>query len=237
MEVRLANYTGPLDLLLRLIARNEMDIFDIPMAELTAQYLEEVASIPPEMEGLSEFLVLAATLLEIKSQMLLPRPPAIDELEQDDPREALVQRLLAYQMAQALAQQLSSLTPPGDRLRGAGEPSLAVEADAPPVLDGIAVQDLFAVFEEMMKRQNRRIDTVRAGYGEMPRDRFTVTAKIAHIQERLRGGRVRFLSLLEECRTRREMVVTFLALLEMIRRGILVAKQENDFGDITCEAA
>jgi len=237
MEVKLAVYAGPLDLLLRLIARNEMDIFDIPIAELTEQYLHEIKD-SHQMDNLSEFLVMAATLLEIKSQMLLPKPKPVDEIDDVDPREALVQRLLAYQLAQRLAQQLHSLTPPGDKLTGTGELWLAQEAeDAPSVLEGVSVGDLLEAFTEMMRRRESRTDTQRAGYGQMPRERFTVTEKIAYIRHMLKEGRVRLSALLIECKTRGEMITTFLALLEMIRRGMLKAHQDMDFADISCEAA
>jgi segregation and condensation protein A len=238
MEVKLAVYAGPLDLLLRLIARNEMDIFDIPIAELTAQYLEELKGFPPEMDNLSEFLVMAATLLEIKSQMLLPKPKPVDGVEEEDPREALVQRLLAYQMAQRLAQQLHSLTPPGGKLTGSGEIWLAREADdAPPVLEGVSVEALWEMFAEIIQRRESRIDTVHAGYGEMPRERFTVPEKITLIQHILRQGKVRLSALFINCNTRHEMVVIFMALLEMMRRGMIRAQQEKDFSDVICEAA
>jgi segregation and condensation protein A len=237
MEVKLTNYEGPLDLLLRLIARNEMDIFDIPIAALTAQYLEEIAALPPEMDNLSEFLVMAATLLEIKSQMLLPKPKPVENVEEEDPREALVQKLLAYQLAQTLAAKLNSLTPPGGKLTGAGETELAAEAEAPPVLEGVSAKDLWEMFNDIMLRRAARTDTQHANYGEMPRERFTIPEKISYIKRLLRLGKVFLSALLEECRTRREMVVTFLALLEMMRRGMVSAHQEKDFDDITCEAA
>lgn len=238
MEVKLAVYAGPLDLLLRLIARNEMDIFDIPIAELTGQYLEELKGFPPEMDNLSEFLVMAATLLEIKSQMLLPKPKPINDVEEEDPREALVQKLLAYQMAQHLAQQLHSLTPPGDKLTGTGEVWLAQEAeDTPPVLEGVNIADLWEMFTEIIQRREARFDTVHVDYGEMPRERFTVPEKIALIQHILKKGKVRLSVLFMNCNSRREMVVTFLALLEMVRRGLLKTHQEKDFADISCEAA
>ncbi|MCL2187638.1 MAG: segregation/condensation protein A [Defluviitaleaceae bacterium] len=236
MDVRLSAYEGPLDLLLRLIARNEMDIFDIPIAELTEQYLQALAGLPADMDNLSEFLVMAATLLEIKSQMLLPRPKPLEDMEEEDPREALVQKLLAYQMAQAVAEQLHGLTPPGNRLTNLGEPELAKEPEQAPLLDGVSMDALWEIFAEIMQRRVARTDTVRAGYGEMPRERFTVPEKVALIKHLLTQGRVRFSKLIAQCRSRREMIVTFLAVLEMIRRGMMLAYQEKDFADIYCEA-
>jgi len=105
------------------------------------------------------------------------------------------------------------------------------------MLDGIELHELWELFEEVIKRRASRTDTVRAGYGEMPRERFTITEKVAYIKHLLTHGRVRLFALLDDCRSRREMIVTFLALLEMIRRGLLIAQQENDFADISCEAA
>jgi len=237
MEVKLEAYAGPLDLLLQLITRNEIDIYDIPIAELTAQYLEALADLPPDMDNLSEFLVMAATLLEIKSRMLLPRPKPLDEEEPEDPRDALVQKLLAYQMAQNLAQQLSDLTPPGDKLTGAGELSLALEAPAPPPLEGISMEDLWEMFSEIIRRREAKTDTVRVNYGELPRERFTISEKVVLIKHLLKDGPVTLSALVADCRSRQEMIVTFLALLEMMRRGILRAYQEKDFADVRCEAA
>ena len=124
MEFILEAYQGPLDLLLKLIQRHEIDIYDIPIATLTNQYLQEIANLPPDMGQLSEFLVMAATLLEIKSKMLLPRPKTESGEPEEDPREALARQLIAYQQAQSLAALLNNLTPTGESLTGAGEQEL-----------------------------------------------------------------------------------------------------------------
>jgi len=247
MEVKLAAYEGPLDLLLRLIQRNEIDIYDIPIAELTAQYLEAVSEIRDDatydMDQMSEFVLMAATLLEIKSRMLLPKPKPESEIEEEDPREALVQKLLAYQEAQVLAAELTRLAPPGLRITGGGDPELltTISADIDsqtPVMEGVELSRIWDIFADVMSRRAARRDPIRAGFGDMPRERFTVPEKIAYIHKRIsESGRVQLSVLFEYCRTRIEMVVTFLALLEMVRRGMVKAQQNAAFDDVYCESA
>ena len=234
MEVNLEVFSGPLDLLLRLIRRKEINIYDIPIAQVAEEYLEEIKGITPDMGEMSEFLVLAATLLEIKSNMLLPRYE--DEYE-EDPREALVQQLLAYEEAQEFAKILSSITPLGEVYSCIGEPELlsvfSSNIDNQPVMDLISLEHLSDVFGRVMKLKEGRIDTVRAGYGQMPRERFTVTGKIVHILDALKEkGRISLFSLFETGKTRLELVVIFLAVLELMRRGLVTAVQTRAFSDV-----
>jgi len=237
MEFKLEIFEGPLDLLLKLIAKNEIDIHDIPISELTHQYLEEVAKLPPDMEQLSEFLVMAATLLEIKSRMLLPRPKIESEEEPGDPRELLVQQLLTYATTQALAKELGEMPHVGERLCGIGDRLLLNQMksteDTKPYMDHVTLEYLSQVFAEVLTRRESRTDTVRAGYGQMPRDRFTVTEKVSYISQTLSTqGRLNLFALFYNCRSKNERVVTFLALLEMVRRGMIFAAQEEAFGDV-----
>ena len=247
MDVKLAAYEGPLDLLLRLIQRNEIDIYDIPISELTAQYLEAIAELKEDarynMDQMSEFVLMAATLLEIKSRMLLPKPKPENEAVEEDPREALVQKLIAYQEAQALAAELTRLSPPGLRISGAGDPELleTISADLDnqtSVMEGVELSRLWDIFSDIISRRAARRDPIRAGFGEMPRERFTVPEKIAFIRRRISAeGGVQLSVLFEYCRTRIEMVVTFLALLEMVRRGMIKTRQNAAFDDVYCESA
>jgi segregation and condensation protein A len=237
LNFKLEKFEGPLDLLLQLIRRSEIDIHDIPISQITAEYMEVVANLPPDMEQMSEFLVMAATLLEIKSKMLLPRPKADDDEPEEDPREALARQLLAYQTAQELASQLGQLTPMGERLMGAGDreawETLAETADYQPVMDLVSIPQLNEIFADIMRRVADKIDIVRAGYGEMPKEKFSVTEKVIYIQNILQDkGRVKLSALFSGCVSRREMVVTFLALLEMLRRGVALARQEKSFEDV-----
>ena len=246
MDFKLDTFEGPLDLLLRLIQRSEIDIYDIPISKLTAQYLEVVAKFPPNMEQLSEFLVMAATLLEIKSRMLLPRPKTQgngnENEEPEDPREALVRKLLAYQHAQAIAKELSNLTPVGDRITGTGDRDLIKQIhstqDYQPVMDLISLSELMEIFTDVMARRESRRDTVRAGYGEMPRERFTLTEKVQYMRQILsKDGELNLQELFFLCQSKDEMVVTFLAVLEMVRRGIARASQVSSFAEVNVKCA
>ncbi|MCL2358062.1 MAG: segregation/condensation protein A [Defluviitaleaceae bacterium] len=239
MEFKLEKFEGPLDLLLKLIQRAEIDIHDIPISQITAEYMEVVAKLPPDMEQMSEFLVMAATLLEIKARMLLPRPKT-DEPE-EDPREALAQQLLAYQQAQELAARLGQLTPVGERLTGAGDPAaMAALLDAvayQPVMDLVSLEQMAGIFTDIMRRKSDKLDVVRAGYGEMPKEKFTIDDKISFIKHALgERSRIALSSLFENCRSRHEMIVTFLALLEMVRRGFALARQDHSFEDVVLSA-
>jgi len=237
MVVKLDAYEGPLDLLLKLIQRHEIDIYDIPISSLTNQYLQEIAHLSSDMEQLSEFLVMAATLLEIKSRMLLPRPKLEANAEVEDPREALVQKLIAYKQAQALVQEFQKLSPIGERITNSGDTSLLKQlrqdAKSQQPADMLSITQLTQLFAEVMSRKEDRRDTVRAGYGKMPRDRFTVTEKVSHIRHMLRKqSRVSLLAMFSNCRSKNEMVVTFLALLEMMRQGEIRTSQNEAFADV-----
>jgi segregation and condensation protein A len=220
-----------------------MDIYDIPIARLAEDYITAIAAFPPGMDELSEFLVMAATLLEIKSKMLLPQTKVEGEPE-EDPREALTQQLLAYARAQELAGKIGEITP---REHAYAQPQHELlrkltrdgEREGMPVMDLIPLGQLSDIFADVMKRVSDRVDHVRLGYGELPRDRFTVTEKIVFIAEQLvAAGRLSLVALFEACMSKREMIVTFLALLEMVRRGQIHATQKNTFEDVeifTCK--
>ncbi|MDR0273621.1 MAG: segregation/condensation protein A [Clostridiales bacterium] len=236
MDVKLEKYEGPLDLLLRLIQRSEIDIYDIPISQITAEYLEVVATLPPDMEQMSEFLVMAATLLEIKSKMLLPCPKTDDDEPEEDPREALTRQLLAHQQAQELAALLDSITPTQPILGAGDKDTLLLLSDkthSAPVMDLISIPELEKIFAQVMQLRTSKIDTVRSGYGEMPKERFSVTEKISLIKNFLLNRKSLSLhELFFRCATRHEMIVTFLALLEMVRRGMVLIYQKKSFDDV-----
>lgn len=236
MLVQLDTFKGPFDLLVRLIEKNEIDIYDIPIAKLTYQYLEAIRQIPPDMDEMSEFLVMAATLLEIKSRMLLPRPSKINEEEEEDPRESLVRQLIAYKHCQELAEALKGIESSGKRLfKKAEYPLMANKVSLSPEerLTGVTIDRMWEIFTDVVQRQSLKVDTVRHNFGTVARDRYTITDKVKQIKSYLRTNKKLLLSeLFEDCSTRSECVVIFLALLEMIKLKQVTVCQENLFDEI-----
>jgi len=243
-NIQLDAFEGPFDLLFNLIEANKIDIYDIPMTLLTRQYLEAIRKMPPDMEGMSEFLVMAATLLAIKAKMLLPRKNA-DEEEQDDPREALVQKLIAYRYCQELANSLKEIDNPGSRIfKGPEYPLMAKTVCRSPEewLEDVSQGRLWRIFEDVMKRKALKVDTVRQGFfpsGAVARERFTIAEKMLHIQDILKrpSSRLTLTNLFEDCLSREECIVCFLALLELIKVNKANIIQQETFGEIEiCQA-
>ena len=238
INIRLDAFEGPLDLLYHLIEKNEIDIYDIPIASLTEQYMAYLeAAEDRDMDGMSEFLLMAATLLEIKSKMLLPKPKTEEE-EGPDPREELVQRLLEYK-------KIKDAT---ETLREREEDAALVfykEADAsvaklkeqePQDLDdilmGVTLDDLHTAFLQVMARQETK---VRSSFRSVQKDLFTVSEKMEYIRDLLilrPHGTTAFHTIFRENAGKMEKVVTFLALLELIKQKEVQITQERNFGEI-----
>jgi len=225
-------YEGPLDLLLQLIERTELDVTRLALAQVTDQYLAHLRSLQERAAGdVSAFLVIAAKLLQIKSEALLPRPPARAAGE-EDPGEALARQLLAYKRYKEIAQTLDARLNAGLRTYLRLAPPLKVEGKLD--LSGFNVQSLAesarAAFVHADDRPELR--TVVAP------PRVTIRDRIRHIVTRIRSGRrASFRALLSKRRTRLEVVVTFLAMLELIKRHFLQAEQDTLFGDIELRPA
>lgn len=239
MNVKLTSFEGPLDLLYHLIEKNEIDIYDIPIAELTDQYLEFLES--HSMESMSEFIVMAAALLEIKSKMLLPLPkkdePAID------PRQELVDKLIEYKRFKQAAEAFKTHSEFAeqyvfrasdsellDMLQAAGRST--AEA-VPGLLDGVTLDSLFDVFESVISRRELKTDKIRSGFNSVRRDIFTVDDKMLFIRELLSiSRRISFRTIFDQGVSKIEKVVTFLALLELIKREEVSIRQDTLFADI-----
>jgi segregation and condensation protein A len=228
--VRLPMFEGPLDLLLFLIEKQEIDIYDIPIAKITAQYLEYLAALEVlNIEIEAEFLVMAATLVEIKSKMLLPREEQLSEEGEEgpDPRAELVERLLEYrrfkEVAEALGRSAEQRALMFTRVFGAEvETGFVVAGDVTPL-------DLWSAFQEALSRARE------TPVAELQRPRVTVPMKIAQVTVRLRAAGdegIAFFALFAEDVTRLEVIITFLALLELIRAGRARAVQRQGFGEI-----
>jgi segregation and condensation protein A len=225
-------YEGPLDLLLQLIERAELDITKLSLALITDQYLEYIHQLTDlEADEVSAFLVIAAKLLQIKSEALLPRPP-IREPGEDDPGEALARQLIVYKRYREIASILGERETKGLRtyLRVAPPPKIEGNYD----LSGICIEDIAAAAQEIFTNLNY----ADALYSVVPPARVTIREKIALITESLHQQKsVSFRSLVNHDNSRLEIVVTFLAMLELIKRHLVRVSQEGLFGDISLEVS
>ncbi len=239
IEVKLEVFQGPLDLLLHLIEKNKVNIYDIPIVEITAQYLEYVQAMQEEnLDLVSDFLVMAATLLDIKCRMLLPAQ-LNEEGEREDPRSELVERLLEYKMYQYASLDLRDRQV--EAARALYKPptippevsSYEAPVDVELLLSGVTLSRLQTVFDFVMKRREDKVDPVRSRFGQIRKEPVKVEDKILFVMDY--GIRCRvfgFRELLERQPTRMEIVVTFLAVLELLKMGRLEAEQENLFDEI-----
>ena len=227
--VRLDRFTGPLDLLIHLIKKNEVSIYDIPISLVTAQYLEYLGIIEElNLDIAGEFIVMAATLIHIKSRMLLPRPDASQEDPEEDPRAVLVSRLLEYQKFKAAA----SLLHEREEWRSAQwqRPDQRVAEIAGEEYETEVEVDLFslmAAFKAVLDRAKDR-PTVA-----IPGAQVSIEARIEQLLARLSETEAcGFEDLFEDAQSRQDLIVTFLALLEMIRTRVVRVFQAGMFGSI-----
>lgn len=242
-KVKLEAFEGPLDLLLHLINRLEIDIYDIPMAELTSQYIEHLHAMRVlELDELSEYLVLAATLIEIKSKMLLPvhegetMDDATEFQMEDDPRDELVARLIEYKKYKEAANSLKESADdravhftkiPGD-LSAYGEIT-ETESD-----EKMNVFDLIGAFQKMLERKKLRAPLS----AKIMKSEVSVSEKMDNIMTVLerRGGSCEFDTLFEEGDVE-DLVVTFLSLLELMKRLDITVLQESNFDKMIIKAS
>lgn len=223
-------YEGPLDLLLQLIERSELDITKLALAQVTDQYLAHLRAMEERSaEEVSAFLVIAARLLQIKSEALLPRPP-VREAGEEDPGEALAQQLILYRRYRQVADILLAREESGLRSYLRVAPPLRIEGNLD--LTGVDLDALTAaaayVFSELRKRQ--------AGLASVAPPRITIREKISQIAHTLRRlQHATFRNLIVDRKDRLEVVVTFLAMLELVKRRLVKAHQERLFGDIEIE--
>ncbi|MCS6949362.1 MAG: segregation/condensation protein A [bacterium] len=232
MVLHLPVFEGPLDLLLHLVRENKVSLTDIPIALITDQYLQYLRLMEElDLEIASEFLVMAATLLEMKSRMLLPRPPRSDDgEEEDDPRAELVARLVEYQQYKALVETLQTWEAERRRWFFRSPDAPLPDYELPIPLGELTPQHLLRALERLLAEA---VDTLPPAV-LIPRKKLSLRLKIVEVWRRLRAaqGGLRFEDLLETPFTRWEVLLTFLAVLELMRQGRVTAKQETPFGQI-----
>ena len=239
IPVKLQVFEGPLDLLLHLIEKNKIDIYDIPIVEITNQYMEYIKAMQKEdLNIMSEFLVMAATLLDIKCRMLLPKE-VNEEGEEEDPRQELVEQLLEYKMYKFMSYELKDRELDGDRVmyKSATIPD-EVKGYVPPVnldelLGDLTLVQLNRIFKEVMKRQESKVDPVRSKFGKIEKEEVTLPDKLDYVTEYARSLRkFGFRALLKKQSSKVQVVVTFLAILQLMKEGVIFIEQDQPFDEI-----
>lgn len=241
IPVKLEVFEGPLDLLLHLIEKNKIDIYDIPIVTITDQYLEYIETIHSEdIDTLSEFLVMAATLIRIKSKMLLPPDePENNEEETEDPRQELVERLLEYKMYKYASYELKDKHMEASRVlfKEQNLPDEVVdweeEVDTEELLDGITMKKLQDIFEMVIKRREDKVDPIRSKFGKIEKEEISLEDRIISVREYAAANKkFSFVNMLEAGHSKTYLIVSFLAILELMKTGILWIEQEQPFDDI-----
>lgn len=239
LNIKITNFEGPFDLLLHLIKKNEMDIYNIKIYEITNQYLEYLNGMKElDLEITSEFIVVAATLLEIKSQMLLPKKDEKKE-EEEDPRKDLVQKLIEYKKFKAASKflrvrfiesgQVFSKKPETIE----DKPSNASNDD---ILKNISMLDLYNLYNDLINRYRSKINQNNTLEVKISADKYRIEDKMLELKEIIRvGGKYSFREVVRKCESKIEVVVIFLALLELIRMRNIAIFQEDSFKEIYIE--
>lgn len=241
LNVELQAYDGPLDLLLDLIEKNKVNIFDIPIAEITDQYLDYVHQLQKEdLSVTSEFMVMAAELISIKCRMLLPRE-VDEEGEEIDPRAELVQQLLEYKTCKYMSVELKNrMDQTGNVFKPETIPKEVLQyrpkVDPAELVQGLTLKKLHEVFDQVLRRSEERLDPIRSGFGEIKREEVSLPDKLTEVSEYTRTHEhYSFRDLLMAQPSKVQIVVTFLAVLELMKYGVIKAHQEKTDGEIYIE--
>lgn len=243
MTVKLQVFEGPLDLLLHLLDKNKVNIYDIPIVEITNQYMEYIAEMKRrDLNVMSEFLVMAATLIDIKSKMLLPKSEDAEE-EEEDPRAELVQQLLEYKMYKCMAYELRDRQMDAERVMFK-VPTIPDEVsayeepiDMEELVSDVTLAKLNEIFKSIMKKQVDKVDPIRSKFGKIEKEEFSLEDKMTSLEEYARfHAHFSFRNLLEAQSSKMEIIVTFLAILELMKVGKIFISQDNIFDDIKIDS-
>lgn len=245
IDVKLNVFEGPLDLLLHLIEKNKVNIYDIPIVTITEQYLDYVNNmIEEDLDVMSEFLVMAATLIRIKSKMLLPKDEERDD-EEEDPRDELVKRLLEYKMYKYAASELKDMELDGTRFFYKTESIPDEIKNYKPRVNpaelisesDISLEKLNEIFKSVMRKQVDKIDPIRSKFKNIEKEEISLEVKMAELSEQVRGLKgINFRTLLEMQASRMNVIVTFLAVLELMKIGKICIRQDDLFGEIIVDS-
>jgi len=241
INVTTPKYEGPLELLYELVEKNKIDIYDIPISLLADQYLEAISLFSDrDMDSMSAFVLMGAHLLEIKSRMLLPKQTSVSDEEEVDPRIELALRLAEYKKYKQAAEMFAELGLDGGMEYYKGAEDGVTDLGAPDIdsviresLDGISIGLLYKAFLDTLARRELSVDKVRGGFGAIKKDTYTIADKMIWLRELLKTEReIRFSELFDRAANKPEIIVTFLALLELMKQRIIQVVQESGFGEI-----
>lgn len=239
INVHLEAFEGPLDLLLHLIDKNKINIYDIPISKITEQYMDYLKEMEKyNLEIASEFLVMAATLLNIKSKMLLPKTEEEGE-EEEDPREELVQKLLEYKMVKTLSGELLEMRENSEDVyyRQPSIPSEVLKYEEPvdtkKLVSDVNLNMLQDIFLSVLRKKDTRKDPIRANFSDIPREEISIEDKMDEVKTYVSSHKKCSLKkILKNAESRMEVIVTFLSILELIKVGAITVLQEKTFDDI-----
>lgn len=243
LTVKLQVFEGPLDLLLHLLDKNKVNIYDIPIVEITNQYMEYIREMKrQDLNVMSEFLVMAATLIDIKSKMLLPAEISEDE-EAEDPRAELVEQLLEYKMYKCISYELKDRQMDAQRVMFK-VPTIPDEVaayeepvDMEELMADVTLAKLNDIFQSMMRKQEDKIDPVRSKFGKIEKEEVSIADKMVYLENyATQHPHFSFRSLLEVQCSKMEIIVTFLAVLELMKMGKICIYQDKIFDDIRIES-
>jgi segregation and condensation protein A len=241
LNIKIENFEGPFDLLLHLIKKNQMDIYDIKIYEITNQYLQYLDKMKEmDLEITSEFIVIAATLLEIKSRMLLPKSIE-DEISADlenDPTKELITKLIEYKKFKRISELYRKMEENTGMVFTKKAEIIEDNRDKEDIdfLKDITMLKLYNLYNELINRYNSKINRENIIEREIPVDLFKIEDKMVYLREKVtKNNHLYFSNLIKECSSKMEVVVTFLALLELIRIKNIKVIQENNFTEIYLE--
>ncbi len=240
LTVKLQAFEGPLDLLLHLLDKNKVNIYDIPIVEITNQYMAYIRQMQQrDLNVMSEFMVMAATLLDIKAKMLLPEPETEDDEEAEDPRAQLVQQLLEYKMYKYISAELKDRQLDASRVlfKTPTIPEEVAAYEEPVNLEelvaDLTLDKLNDIFQSIMKKQVDKIDPIRSKFGKIQKEEISLDDCMNHLMDYAKTHKqFSFRGLLEGAQSKTEVIVTFLAILELMKMGTIRIIQEEIFDDI-----
>lgn len=229
LRFKLDQFEGPLDLLYHLIKVAKIDIREIFISQITEQYLEMIKDIDSlDMEKAADFTLMAATLLEIKSKQLLPKPETIEEIDEEDPEEKLYRQLEEYKLFKEASEKMKEIEDVGKFYKKPDESAGAYRYELP---EKLSVDALISAFSNLMHRVSVKAEQITER--KIVKDRFTVAEKIAQIKDALLlKPKFQFTELFEDDFTKSEIINTFLALLELLKTQIIKVEQSSIFGEI-----